>query len=240
MSRLFKILLSLLVTLPAAAVFSILCYFLVLNYEEWYSTLKGPILGLLTLVLGLYTLVSPLVIYHYLGRFGIKQTLTRYLVRPLIYDLPILALITALVMLWAYYTQQSMQWATSAFNDNFILLFSLLMLGQEVMKFSARKHQLETYFKSTKPKQPNLKFTPFQLQVLCYLQSFLYAFITWTLCVLLIACIQYFIASFSSSYLKTMASLLAMILVFWGMVRSEWLLEKYGRDQFYIPWNSNK
>lgn len=233
-------LMAILIALPALAIFFVLLSLLIVYYDSLYETFLGPLYALFVFVVAAYALTLPFKVHLELGQTEIKTVIQKHLIQTFTFYIPIALLLCGAVVFWVYFARSSMQWAAQSHFvalEKLVYFMTLLMVLQEVMKFLSRRKGLNAYEKGP-ANAKNLKWNSSILQFLVIFQSVFFLFLNWSLFVLCIAVIRGLVKGFFSDFILFMAFVLAMILVIGVMIKLERSLEKYGRDQLFIPWKS--
>lgn len=231
---------AVLIALPALTIFFVLLSLLIIYYTPLYETFLGPLYALFVFVAAAYALTLPFKINLELKQADIKTVIDKHLTQTFVFYLPIALLISGAVVFWVYFARSSMQWAAQSHFvtlEKLVYFMTLLMVLQEVMKYLSRRKGLATY-ENNPSSAKNLKLGSLALQVLVIFQSVFFLFLNWSLFTLCIAGIRWLVKDLLSDFILFMVFMLAIILVIGLMIKLERRLEKYGRDQLFIPWKS--
>jgi len=228
---------------PALIGFGLTLYYYVQNYSFLYSKpIVGPITTLCLLVFGAYAFTLYPRTLHDLRSKTPAQIRHDSWLKIFYYHLPIVFLITSFVVGWMYFTRWLMKWAAGAYFpglEGLMFLLALLMLGQEFMKYLARRPGLRDYIEKKEPEQARLKLTNRQLKVLIIGQSLLFLLLAWLAFAIATALLLALGKDFLSAEWIIIFIIFAFTPILVGLIRLELRLEKWSRDHFYIPWNSN-
>lgn len=229
------------ISAPALTIFGFGLYYYIQNYHSLYSkALVGPLSTLALVVWGAYALTLYPKSLHSLKYKTVAEVKYENWAKTLFYYIPIALSILAFVVGWMYFTRAVMQWAAGPYFPSLaglLFILALLMLGQEVMKYLDRREGLRRYLVQKNPTHGELKFSPKQLKVLVIAQSIFFITLTW--CGFTAATFLLLLAkAFLSDYLVVLAIIIAFTPIIVGMIKLEIKLEKWGRDQLYIPWKS--
>lgn len=229
------------ISAPALTIFGFGLYYYIQHYDFLYSkALVGPLSSLALFVWAGYALtLYPKTLHLLRHKTPAELRIENWLKTPFYY-IPIALLILAFVVGWMYFTRAIMQWAAGPFFPGLaglLFILALLMLGQEVMKYLDRRAGLRNYLAQKNPAQGELKLSPKQLKVLVIVQSIFFITFVWlgfTVATLLLLLAK----DFLSDFLVILGIIIAFTPVIMGMIKLELKLEKWGRDQLYIPWKS--
>lgn len=243
MGKIKVFILSLLFTIPIGSVFGGILYVLINHYEEVYASMLGPALALLTLILGPYTLSLFFLNYGTIKKQGIYAAFRTHVLKPLTRYIPAMLGIGILFWAWVTFSTGIMKTAIGDSNiDKFIFMIAFLQLVAEAFKISRRTYELDKAIAAAGKPFDAAKF-PFQwtakrLRIVAYSQSPIYLITVWLSMGLIMFLVHEAIDSIFSAYLKSLTYIILMGVIIAGMRTWEKKLEKYGREEQYIPWDS--
>ena len=237
MSKLKRILSSLLIAALPIALFIGMSYYLVIQYDALYSTIAGPLYMLSLLFVAAYALTMPFRAYLALQQKGAAEVAWEILLQPLMNNGLLVVLIVALTVLWIWGSQLSIQWAAGEDYPamrSLTFLLAMLMPVQEIMKWMERKRKIAAYA-SAPQQERHLRVSVRQLGVMNYLQSILFLVLTWTLATILIKLAKLALFVHLGPYGRLMAYLLLFILSLLSIKWAELKFVKQLRQRLYIP-----
>ena len=238
-----RIILSLIFALPIAVFPCVILYLLITQYDYFFPGMAGAVLVLMELVLAPYALALIFMNYRQLKKDGWKKTLFENVHKPMLRYLPAILGMGLLIYVWLYATQYSMRLAVPGFAPNGItFLLAFLLFVREVLEVPHRFYMINKAIEE--PAHAGMedlftiKLSVKQQKFWAVVQSVVASLITWAGMLISGFLLQSLLKEWVSQEIMVFFYLIAWILWFVWIQKTELKLEKQYREQHYIPWKA--